>query len=391
MSSNATPGQAQTVSIIIPAYNQAGYVLQAVQSVLDQTHPDFELVIVDDGSTDETPQLLTNILDQRVRIVRQANGGLSAARNTGIHESSAPLVAFLDADDYFMPDMLEVLVAYLGNHPDIGLVSGETIIVSEDGQPISKSRNKPAGMQIQNLLVGNPFSACSVMLRRVWLDRVGCFDESLRACEDWELWQRLAYAGCKLAWVEHMVVAYRYHGGQMTREPERMRKAIFQTLDKFFSQPGIPESIAAYKNQAYANGYINAAAFAYHANIPEQGQQDLADALRVYPRLCEDCYKQLVSKLVGWSNNPRTRKPADFLARIIAHPPPNAPRLKRQLYRALSDVLMAPFFVNAKPFWRQNRRDLLLAIRYKPGWLFNRGVLRILFDAFLSPAPSNSN
>lgn len=89
------------VSVIIPAYNQARYVRKSIQSVLDQTYPFFELIVVDDGSTDETPQILAGIHDPRMKVIRQPNAGLSAARNTGIRESSAALVTLLDSDDFF--------------------------------------------------------------------------------------------------------------------------------------------------------------------------------------------------------------------------------------------------------------------------------------------------
>ena len=97
------------VSVIIPAYNQSIYINESVRSVLGQSYQDFELIVVDDGSTDETPQILAKIQDPRIRIVRQSNSGLSAARNTGLRESSAPLVTFLDSDDFFLPEKLSIL------------------------------------------------------------------------------------------------------------------------------------------------------------------------------------------------------------------------------------------------------------------------------------------
>ncbi len=114
------------VSVIIPAYNQARYVRKAIQSVFEQTFPNFELIVVDDGSTDETPQILASIIDPRMRVIRQPNAGLSAARNTGVRESTAPLVTLLDSDDFFLPDKLSVQKEYLDTHPEIGMVSGKT-------------------------------------------------------------------------------------------------------------------------------------------------------------------------------------------------------------------------------------------------------------------------
>ncbi len=378
-----TTNNAPTVSVIIPAYNQAVYVSEAIQSVLGQTYPDFELIVVDDGSTDETPQILASIQDPRIRIVRQPNKGLSAARNTGLRESSAPLVTFLDSDDFFLPDKLAVLSAFLKDHPEIGMVSGGTQFINPKGQPLSQDIKSPGNLDLQKLLVSNPFCVSAIMMRRLWFDRVGIFDETLRACEDWDLWQRMAYAGCRFAWVEHLVVAYRYHEGQMTREADRMRNAIFTVINKFFSQPGLPENLNAYKNTVYASALVHAAAYAYNANEPQKGQRDLAEAIHLDPTLTDKHYERLVNLLVGWSYDPRSTKPASFLQQIITYPPLGQPGLRRQLRRAMADVLLEPLFSSTRKNRRTRRWDLLKVILYKPNWLLNRGVLRILADAWL--------
>jgi GT2 family glycosyltransferase len=371
------------VSVIIPAYNQASYVSKAIQSVLDQTYSNFEIIVVNDGSTDETPQILARILDPRVRIISQPNAGLSAARNTGIRESSAPLVTLLDADDLFMPDKLAILVAYLENHPEIGMVSGGTQIIDQNDFPLSQNIQTPGSLELPGLFFANPFIPSAIMVRRSWLERVGVFDESLRACEDWDMWHRLAKAGCRFAWVENLVAAYRYHPGQMTRESERMRKAIFTVLDKSFNDPDLPENLRRIKDQAFAMAWVHAAAYAYFASEYEKGQYDLAEAVRVDPRLKADDYQILVEHLVGWSNDPRTNEPTDFLERIISNSPKGFPGLDRKLRRAIADQLLGKLFSSSRENWRKHKSDLMKIILYKPDWLLNRGVLRMVADAWL--------
>jgi glycosyltransferase involved in cell wall biosynthesis len=377
------PRNPPKISVIIPAYNQAIYLSEAIQSVFEQTYHNFELIVVDDGSTDETPQILAGIQDSRMRVIRQPNAGLSAARNTGLHESSAPLVTFLDADDYFLPDKLEVLSNYLEVHREIGLAVGGVRYIDESGNKLFESTKTPTRLALPEMLFENPICVSGILLRRKWLDIVGVFDERLRACEDWDLWIRLACAGCRFAWVEYIVIAYRCHQGQMTREPERMRKALFAVLDKFFTQPDLPENIRVYKKKAYASALIHAAAFAYHCSQFHKGQVDLAEAVSLDPTLKENQYKRLVEALVGWSNDPRSTEPADFLQRIISNPPPGQPGLSRQLRRAMADVYLGSLFSSSRENWRTHRGDLFKAILYKPDWLLNRGVLRIIADAWL--------
>src|SRR6266498_3370244 len=130
-------------SVIIPAFNQAQYILQSVTSVLEQTDPNFELIVVNDGSTDETEQILAEIEDPRLHVIWQTNAGLSAARNTGLLHSSAPLVTLLDSDDFFLPDKLALLGEFLDNHPEIGMVSGGTLIVDRNGNLLRQHIQSP--------------------------------------------------------------------------------------------------------------------------------------------------------------------------------------------------------------------------------------------------------
>jgi glycosyltransferase involved in cell wall biosynthesis len=371
------------VSVIIPAYNQARYLRKAIQSVLEQTDPDFELLVVGDGSTDETPQGLASIHDPRMRVVRQPNAGLSAARNTGIRESSAPLVTRQASDEFFQLDKLSIQKEYLDHHAEIGLVSGGTLYIDQNDEVFKESIEYSGLLDLRELLFRNPFMPSAVMFRRAWLERVGVFDETLRACEDWDLWRRMAYAGCQLAWVNRPVAAYRFHSGQMTRDSDRMHEAMMRITEKFFCQPGLPEEYRAIKNSVYAAAYVHSAAFAYNAEQYHKGQDYLNEAMRLDPALTENCYRQLVDALAGWSNDPRSVEPVRFLQRVAENPPPGRPGLERQLRCAIADTILGSLFNSSKATWRSRRKDLGKAISYKPEWLLNRGVLRMVVFAWL--------
>jgi glycosyltransferase involved in cell wall biosynthesis len=376
-------GSAHKIDVIIPAYNQASYLLKAIQSVLEQTYLHFKLTVVDDGSTDDTPKILNGVQDTRVHVIRQPNAGLSAARNTGLLQSAAPLVTFLDADDYFLPDKLEVLSDFLDNHPHIGLVAGKVKYIDDLGNSIARPELPQAQLNLPELLYENPICVSGVLLRRIWLDRVGVFDETLRACEDWDLWLRLLAAGCPMAWVENPVVAYRIHPGQMTGQSQRMQAAIFTTLDKFFNGKNLFEYLAVCKDSAYASGWIHSAAFAYLSDDFSTASHNLEEALRLDPALKVNHYKKLVGLLLAWSHDPRSIDPAVFLQQIIAHPPQGHPGLRLQLRRALADVMLGSLFRSSRDTWPARRGDLLKAVIYKPDWLFNRGVLRMIAEAWL--------
>jgi glycosyltransferase involved in cell wall biosynthesis len=378
-------GQTETpkISVIIPAYNQAAYLRESIDSVLAQTRPDFELVVVDDGSTDHTLQVLAEYRDPRLLVVRQPNAGLSAARNTGIRESSAPLVTLLDSDDFFYPEKLAVLSAYLDQHPEVGMVSGGTVLVDQCSEPLREANKFHEGLDLPSLLMGNPFTPSAVMFRRPLLARTGLFDESLRACEDWDLWLRMAYAGCQFAWVDQPVVAYRYHSGQMTRESERMRKALLMVLDKFFGLPELPASIQVFKEKAYASALVTSAAYAYHAENYTQGKHDLAEAARLDPSLGDDRYHHLAQTFRGWAEDPRSADPVQYLRRVIAHPPKGLKGFSSQLRKASAELTLGMLFHADRAARRAHGMELISALFAQPRWLLNRGVLCMLADALL--------
>ena len=171
------------VSIIIPAYNQARFLAQAVDSALQQTHPNLEVVVVDDGSTDETPQVADSFASRpNVRIIHQANAGLPGARNRGLVESTGDYVCFLDSDDYYAPDKVARQAALLDADPELGFVYCDITTVDESGQPvpeqysIAKSQRELSGNLFTSLLLGGYFPPHTVMIRRAVLDRTGAFN-----------------------------------------------------------------------------------------------------------------------------------------------------------------------------------------------------------------------
>jgi glycosyltransferase involved in cell wall biosynthesis len=375
-----------TVSVIIPAYNQGHYLGEAIQSVIDQTYPDFELVVVDDGSTDKTAQVACSFSDPRVHYIHQENRGLSAARNTGILRSSGEYLTFLDSDDMFVADKLETLVNALERDRGLGFVAGQAVLIDENGLPLGKVFDTPLPENPVHLLLWNPLHVCSVMLRREWQQKVGLFDESLRAYEDWDMWLRLARVGCRMGWVPHPVSFYRFHTRQMTRDKERMTTATFAVLKKIYSDPDLPEEWLALKDKAYSSAYLRAAIQAFRTDDFDEGADALAEAVRLDPTLMEQNGDILADRLLGLSDSPKVMDRLPFLESIYHHLPESLAVLKSQRNVRLSQAAVelgfrsyqAEDYVRARHFmWR--------AIQYQPQWLANRGVVSVLLKSSLVP------
>jgi glycosyltransferase involved in cell wall biosynthesis len=181
------------VSVIIPTYNRARKVARAIASVLFQTYKDYELIVVDDGSRDNTADLVSWFPPGIVRLCHKENRGVSAARNTGIRASRAPLIAFLDSDDYWLPEKLAVQVAFFDSHPEEVACQTQEIWIRK-GLRVNpwKRHIKQAGNIFVSSLELCLVSPSAVMLRRSLLDEVGLFDEALPVCEDYDLWLRVS-------------------------------------------------------------------------------------------------------------------------------------------------------------------------------------------------------
>ncbi len=237
-----------TVSVIIPTYNYAQFVTDAIASVRGQSLPDWECLVIDDGSTDNTKQTVEIIAagDSRVRYFYQENKGLSAARNTGIKESSGEYLQFLDSDDLLESRKLEIHSSYLSSHPDVDIVYGDMrYFASETPRELFFSingKNRPwmpkisgRGNEIaQRLIRDNIMVVSSPLIRRKVIDVCGLFDEGLTANEDWHYWIRCGMHGFNFRYLELTGTStlIRYHPASMSRDPFRMLSNKLQMHQK---------------------------------------------------------------------------------------------------------------------------------------------------------------
>jgi len=214
-----------SVSVVLPVRDGERFVHEALESVLRQTYSDLEVVVVDDGSTDGTGDVLAGLRDERLRVVRQEPTGLVAALQRGLAEARAPLVARMDADDVSEPERLERQVDLLARRPRVGMAATWVAVIDEDGRELRREVLPSAHQDLaRRLLLRNPFQHGSVLLRREAIEAIGGYRADYGANEDYDLWRRLARSW-ELACVPEVLYRYRVHPGAVTQtDPERVAR-----------------------------------------------------------------------------------------------------------------------------------------------------------------------
>jgi glycosyltransferase involved in cell wall biosynthesis len=223
-----------TFSVVVAAYNAARTLPATIRSVLGQTRNDFEIIVVDDGSTDSTDRALAGIRDDRIIYIRQENLGPSAARNSGIQRASGELVSFLDSDDLWLPNYLETMHSALRAAPHAGLAYTDAWRLDDVTRRIHRHtlmgpqrppRSPPADpAALVAALLERNFVFTSATVRRSVLDAVGGFNKALTRSEDYELWLRIAASGVRFANTEKVLVVYRDRPGSLTHDRVAMRR-----------------------------------------------------------------------------------------------------------------------------------------------------------------------
>lgn len=242
-------GDAPRVSVVIPAYNAEKFLAQAIQSVVDQSFKDFELIIVDDGSVDQTRTIAQSF--DGVRYLYQTNSGVAAARNRGIEASTGEFVAFLDADDVWMREFLEGLVAVMDARLELGAAYAWARLVDERGAllPQSLCVHIERDVLAQLFRQGSFIVPSMLMVRREAVAKAGLFDPELPPAEDWDFLVRLAAAGVSFDCVPRFLVHKREYGSSLSANDENLFRASLRAVEKALALY-LPErytSLAAHK------------------------------------------------------------------------------------------------------------------------------------------------
>jgi glycosyltransferase involved in cell wall biosynthesis len=308
------------ISVVIPAYNAEKTILETIQSVQQQTFNDFELIVINDGSKDETIKKLNTIKDERLKIFSYENGGLPTARNRGISHATGEFISFIDADDLWTPDKLELQLAALEKHPETGVAYSWTICMIETEKSVSfvKSASIFFEGNVYNKLLLENFigSGSNILVRRQAIESTGEFEPTLKSCEDWDFYLRLATSWPFVVIPKNQII-YRKAPGSMTSKAKVMEKEALRVIKKAYQTA--PLELQYLKNQSLANLYRYCADLylTYSTDISEvrQAQRKLWLAIQLNPKilLTRDAQKLsiklllkqlLPEKLVGYIIRP---------------------------------------------------------------------------------------
>lgn len=242
------------ISVVIPVYNGEKTIQETIRSVLSQTFPDFELIVINDGSQDKTLEVVSTIRDPRLKIFSYPNAGVAASRNRGFLHSSGQFIAFLDADDLWTPDKLEAQLKALQEDPGAGVAYSWSNFISESNQVLQAGRRLTwSGNVHSKILVINFLEhGSNPLIRREALETVGGFEESLPPADDWDMWIRLA-AKYPFVVVTAPQILYRVSTNSQSSNVVKLEAACLQVIERAFNQA--PEELRSLKKRSLSEIY----------------------------------------------------------------------------------------------------------------------------------------
>ena len=253
------------VSVIIPVYQGDRFLAEAVESVLNQNFTDYEIIVIDDGSTDNSHAVLQPYYNS-IHYVFQKNQGVAAARNRGIQIAKGELIAFLDQDDFWLSDKLALQVACFESQPNLGMVNSGWQIVNQQGDLLGKVEpwHQLPNLNLEAWVLWKPVLPSTLMFKRKWLEQVGGFNPQFYQAPDVDLVLRLALIGCQADWVCQTTVSYREHPENSSRNTPQQAEESWAVLEQFFSRPNLPEQVRQLRNQSFYQTLVWVAWRLYH-------------------------------------------------------------------------------------------------------------------------------
>ncbi|NEN87749.1 MAG: glycosyltransferase [Okeania sp. SIO3H1] len=313
MSTTTTP----RVSVIIPVYNGDRYICQAIESVLAQTYQSYEIIVIDDGSTDNTHLVLEPYVEA-IRYVYQENQGVSAARNHGIDLAQGELIAFLDADDFFLSNKLTAQVGVFDAQPNLGIVHSGWRRVNQDGETIKDETpwDYVPKLDLEGWLRWKPIGTMgTLMFRRDWLQQVGSFEAGLGHAEDVDLVLRLALQGCEADWLRESTVCYRQHDRNTMRDGISQARSINRVLDKFFASESLPLEVQLLEKQVRYNTLVWSSWYLYYTGFYSEMVEYLQRSWKYSPFLPVGTVINWIDSFTVFSENVGDDLDADKLAK----------------------------------------------------------------------------
>lgn len=244
--------QKELISVIIPVYNNEKFIKTAIASVFNQTYKKTEIIVVDDGSTDGTRDIVES-LKGKVKVVSQDNQGAAAARNLGAGLAQGYWIAFLDSDDTWLPEKLERQISETGKR-DWSYTDTQFMGGANNGLRDSQFTKKYEGNVLRKLVQGNFISTSTVMIKSSVFKEFGGFDVSLRSIQDWELWTRISEKH-EITYIDEPLVHYRVHSASISRNTRKTLPNHLRVIDTIFSRAGSDPEVRKLKPYSIANSY----------------------------------------------------------------------------------------------------------------------------------------
>ena len=308
---------APTVSVVIPLYQGERWIRAAIESVLAQRgFDDFEVIVVDDGSTDRGADVVRSIADDRVHVIHQANRGIAAARNAGIAKSRGQFIAFLDQDDLWRPDKLATQIPLFAGAPDVGLVHCQTARIDGQGRlihagprvvPDRMQGDVRADMLVMNIVPGT----AGVIVRRACFETLGGFDEALSGADDWEMWSRIA-GRYSFAYSDAPLCSLRLHEHNTSLDVEHMRTVSTAVRDRLFASPDMRRGFSAralrrLRRRSEARIHHYCATWLLRTGQRAEARRELSAALRLHPTRIRHIVLWAYA-VIGWLPGPLRRR-----------------------------------------------------------------------------------
>lgn len=259
------------VTVIVPTFNRAAYLSEAIESIFAQTFTDYELLVVDDGSTDDTAIVLARFTDPRLRVFHQEHRGISAAMNTGLRVARGQYIARLDSDDVWLADLLAAEDAVLDARPDIGVVYAKAQAMAANGSLLEHYIGLPLRYPhdpFLSLVWGDSTCNIALLARRECFEAAGFYDETLLTHEDWDMWLRVAQSHHFL-FLNRILARFREHEHRITSPSlptfANHIESRVRVIDKLYASANLPPRILAFKPTAYRNVYTEIGVFLFNA------------------------------------------------------------------------------------------------------------------------------
>jgi glycosyltransferase involved in cell wall biosynthesis len=242
------------ISVIIPVYNGERTIQQTIESVLNQTFADFELLVINDGSQDKTLEVVSRISDPRIKMFSYSNSGVSATRNKGISHAVGEYISFIDADDLWTPDKLEIQVKALQDHPEAAVAYSWSDWIDESGKFLRAGGHITANGNVYSQLLFRDFieSGSNPLIRSQALAEVGGFDQSVNPTEDWDMWLRLA-ARYEFVLVPFVQILYRISPNSASFDVWKMEAGSIKVIERAFA--AAPDTLAPMKKEVLGSRY----------------------------------------------------------------------------------------------------------------------------------------